>query len=228
MSTTRDWVSAATQVATAAGIPPALLLACIERESGGDPAARRGEPQQNDASVGLCQLLLGTARTLGYTGAMGTPAKLDGLFNPETNLTFAAKFWADLWAQFGGAVDRCASAYNGGDRPSLGFGTRATADVVAATPRVCLEHDEDSGACVKWRDLKVGEFGNQPYVSAFVASFNRWAAELGDAPAADAPTDDPTDDAPPGVPSATRSALGCAVVVVASFAAVAIAARAYL
>lgn len=61
-------------------VDPALVLAVIHMESGGDPDAYRPEPGIHDASFGLMQLLLGTARGLGFTG----PAK--ALFDPPVNV----------------------------------------------------------------------------------------------------------------------------------------------
>lgn len=45
-------------------VPVELLLATIATQSGGNPTARRSEPQIGDETVGLTQLLTGTARTV--------------------------------------------------------------------------------------------------------------------------------------------------------------------
>lgn len=75
-----DIVSLARQIAAAGGQDPALVLAIIEVESSFNPRAYRAEPQINDASRGLMQLLLSTARDRGY------PGDEEGLFDPETNI----------------------------------------------------------------------------------------------------------------------------------------------
>lgn len=56
------------------------VLAVIEIESARDPQAFRAEPQINDASRGLLQVLLSTARDRGYGGPP------DGLFDPLTSI----------------------------------------------------------------------------------------------------------------------------------------------
>jgi soluble lytic murein transglycosylase-like protein len=105
-------------VATAAarhGVPVVLIKAVIGQESGFDPNAYRAEPQINDASRGLMQVLLSTARGLGFTGDP------QGLYDPATNVDLGAKLLKQNLDR-GGSVDSALSAYNGGFRPSLGFG----------------------------------------------------------------------------------------------------------
>ena len=89
-------------------VDPADILALIEIESGGDPNAFRAEPQINDASYGLMQLLGKTARSLGYTG------DFDGLYDPATNIELGTRLWSQLAAQYGGDKQAMASAYNSG------------------------------------------------------------------------------------------------------------------
>jgi len=59
---------------------PADVLAVIEIESNFDARAYRAEPRLNDASRGLMQVLLSTARDRGFDGPP------EGLFDPETNI----------------------------------------------------------------------------------------------------------------------------------------------
>jgi len=66
-------------------VDPALVLAVIHMESGGDPDAYRAEPSVHDASFGLMQLLAGTARGMGFTG----PVK--ALFDPPTNIELGVR-----------------------------------------------------------------------------------------------------------------------------------------
>lgn len=89
----------------------ALIKAIIGAESEFNPTAYRAEPQINDASYGLMQLLYGTARALGFTGATSQ------LYDPLTNVRLGTRFLADLIktaAQRGYGVDSAVSAYNAG------------------------------------------------------------------------------------------------------------------
>jgi Transglycosylase SLT domain len=150
-------------------VRPELIKAIVAAESGFNPAAVRGEPQVGDASIGLMQVLVATARNLGYSGEIGEAAKLTGLFRPDANLYVGTKYLDQLLKQTNGDVDATISAYNGGYRPSLGFGARRT----PVTPRVCLRWK--TGAPVEGRTIdrhcevvgstKVGEFSNQSYVT---------------------------------------------------------------
>jgi soluble lytic murein transglycosylase-like protein len=103
--------------AAAQGVPPALIKAVIGQESAFVPNATRAEPQIGDASTGLMQLLAKTAKALGYTG---TP---QGLFDPATNIHYGTKLLSENLARVSGDIPRAVSAYNGGWRASLGFGT---------------------------------------------------------------------------------------------------------
>lgn len=146
----------------------AAVKAIIAKESAFDPAVYRGEPQAGDASVGLMQLLLTTARSLGYPGDAGDPSTLSGLFEPGTNIYLGTLNLWDLLTSTGGDLSAAFSAYNGGYRPELGFGAVRTAD----TPTVCLQWKPTAprtGRSVA-RDCQVigsttpGTFSNQRYV----------------------------------------------------------------
>lgn len=103
-------------VAAQHGVAPELVLGIIQAESNFDPAAYRDEPQIGDASRGLMQLLLMTARGLGFSGA---PSQL---FDPATNVQLGTKLISLNLAARAGNVGKALSQYNGGYRPSLGFG----------------------------------------------------------------------------------------------------------
>lgn len=135
------------------GVPVGIIKGVIAQESQFNPNARREEPAIGDASLGLMQILLATARGLGYNADVAT------LMNPAVNIAYGSKFLAQLARRLGGDWAAAISAYNGGVRPELGFGVRATKPV-----RVCLARDQRTGQCVTWRDVPVGEFGNQPHV----------------------------------------------------------------
>lgn len=151
----------------------AAVKAIIAKESAFNPAATRGEPQAGDASIGLMQVLYSTARQeLGYPGVVGDPQKLTGLYTPGTNIYVGTKYlWLQLRRVGGGDIDAAFSAYNGGFRPSLGFGARRG----GGTPRVCLQWKptapRDPAARSIDRDCAVvgsttpGSFSNQRYVT---------------------------------------------------------------
>lgn len=144
-------------VAIQYGIPLELLKGLVAQESKFDPNAYRQEGK-DDASVGLTQVLLSTARALGYRGDP------DGLFSPGLNVSLGARVLQQNLRQLGGDVPAALSMYNGGLRPQFAFGVRAT-----KPGRVCLAKDAQ-GKCLRWYDYKVGEFGNQPYVDAVLAN----------------------------------------------------------
>lgn len=70
--------------ARAHGIDPCLLAAVVKVESNFRPDAVRQEPRINDASYGLGQVLLSTARDFEDVSAQD-------LLDPETNLRIASK-----------------------------------------------------------------------------------------------------------------------------------------
>jgi len=112
-----DFDSLIASASDAYGVPVAVIKGVIGAESGFDPAAYRAEPQINDASTGLMQLLMSTARGQGFTGTSL------GLYDPRTNINLGTKLLSSLSRQLGdwGAVF---SAYNGGVRPQYGLGAR--------------------------------------------------------------------------------------------------------
>ncbi len=110
--------------ADAFGVPPAFGYGIIAQESGFNPNATRQEPavycaatgQTGDASYGLMQVLYCTALGLGYTGS---PL---GLLDPDTNVQLGMQLLGALLATHDQDEAAAASAYNGGDRPALGYG----------------------------------------------------------------------------------------------------------
>jgi hypothetical protein len=158
------WDAVINDVAEHYGVPSDLVRAIIATESQFIPSAVRQEAK--DASAGLMQILLGTARGEGYDGALGAPGALSGLFDPVTNLTYGTSYLAHQYHTAGGSIPRTASAYNGGYRPDLGFGSPATHAMT-----ICLQKDT-TGKCVKTRSVKQGEFSNQPYVDAVLANMD--------------------------------------------------------
>jgi len=151
-------------VALKYNIEPAFLKAVIAQESRFNPAASRSEPQLHDASAGLMQILYSTAKDKGYRGTFGSPADLTGLFDPAINVEFGARYLRDCLARTS-AHANAASMYNGGYRPNLGFGERATRQVT-----ICLARDSNK-KCIKSRTVLPGEFANQEYVFNVLANY---------------------------------------------------------
>ena len=59
-------------------------------------------------TIGLMQIKLATARSLGYTGTA------EGLRDPDTNLTYAVKYLAGAYRAAGGNHNRAVAYYAGG------------------------------------------------------------------------------------------------------------------
>jgi soluble lytic murein transglycosylase-like protein len=89
--------------AQANGVPEALVHRVIQRESRYRPGAigRCG-------CVGLMQIKLATARSLGYTGDAA------GLRDPNTNLTYGVKYLAGAYRAAGGDQNRAMHYYASG------------------------------------------------------------------------------------------------------------------
>jgi soluble lytic murein transglycosylase-like protein len=74
------------QAASTFGLDADLLRAMIWKESKGDPLAARFEPKIRDTSYGLMQVLLGTARSLGFSGSV------QDLLDPVRNIDVGAQY----------------------------------------------------------------------------------------------------------------------------------------
>jgi len=167
--------------AVAAGVPLSLLLAIAMRESEWKPWARRGEPHLSDASHGLMQLLLSTARGAGYSGDAGawddTLGRGTGLYDPVVNLRFAARHLRSMLDRSNGDVERAVSAYNAG----WGNAKKAVAltqfcevwkPTAPATGRSIAQH------CARARTVQPGEWMNQPYVSGVMRLAREYSDRL--------------------------------------------------
>jgi hypothetical protein len=143
-------IQAATAVFTA--VPPSLVKATIAAESGFRPDVVRGEPAIGDASYGLMQLLYSTAQKVGYTGPK------ENLLTPMVSIYYGTKLLAENYRIAKNWPDAI-SAYNGGFRGNLGFGSKATKPL-----RVCLWW-KAKDVCGKWHNTPVGEYSNQAYVN---------------------------------------------------------------
>lgn len=89
-------------------IPADLIRAVIWVESRGDPNAERYERKLDDTSWGLMQILLGTAKEMGFT--KGAPE----LLKPEVNLHFGCKYLTKQLSRYGGDIPSAIAAYNAG------------------------------------------------------------------------------------------------------------------
>jgi hypothetical protein len=89
--------------AKANGVPEVLVHRVIVRESKYQPdLVGRG------GTIGLMQIKLATARSLGYAG------DADGLRDPDTNLTYAVKYLAGAYRAANGDHDRAVHYYAAG------------------------------------------------------------------------------------------------------------------
>lgn len=88
--------------AAANGVPVELVRRVVARESGGNPRAR------NAGALGLMQIKYATARSMGYSGSAS------GLFDAETNLTYAVKYLAGAYKAAGGNQNRAVAYYASG------------------------------------------------------------------------------------------------------------------
>ena len=89
--------------AQANGVPEALVHRVIVRESRYQPRLiGRG------GTIGLMQIKLATARSLGYSGTA------DGLRDPNTNLTYAVKYLAGAYRAANGDHSRAMHYYASG------------------------------------------------------------------------------------------------------------------
>jgi len=99
------------------GIEPAWIKAHIKAESNWDVNASRFEAHKGDASWGLMQLLLVTAREV-----LGNPnLTTTQLIQPRVNIEAGVKFLYQLWSRFGN-MRAAIAAYNAGS-PRLVPGT---------------------------------------------------------------------------------------------------------
>lgn len=146
-------------------VPVEVIKAVIAKESAFRASAVRGEPQREDASIGLMQVLMSTAKGLGFVG------DVDKLLIPGVNVYYGTKLLASNYARAGNWPDAI-SAYNGGFRPNLGFGS-----VAYAPARVCLKWSQTvSGKCEQWHDVAAGEYANQAYVDSVLRNIDYFAS----------------------------------------------------
>src|SRR3954454_5918647 len=88
--------------AAANGVPAALVHRVVIRESRYNPRA------SNRGALGLMQIKFATARGVGYSGSAS------GLFDAETNLTYAVRYLAGAYKAAGGNANRAVALYASG------------------------------------------------------------------------------------------------------------------
>jgi len=97
------------------GLDPDLIGAVIWQESRGDRLAARFEPRINDTSYGLMQILLGTARSLGFAGSVPE------LLEPSTNIMLGAQYLRSRFDLYGDLRLSLASYNSGSPIPTNGL-----------------------------------------------------------------------------------------------------------
>lgn len=86
-----------------------VIYATIMTESEGNPDAFRYEPAISDASLGLGQILISTARSLGFNG---DPKEL---YKPEVSIDLIGKYYRGIIDNYGELTPlQLATAYNAG------------------------------------------------------------------------------------------------------------------
>jgi len=110
--------------AAANGVPAALVHRVVIRESRYNPRA------SNRGALGLMQIKFATARGVGYSGSAS------GLFDAETNLTYAVRYLAGAYKAAGGNANRAVALYASGyyRRGSAVAARRERPAVVAQQP----------------------------------------------------------------------------------------------
>jgi len=96
----------------------ARISAKIFRESSGDPKALRSEPQIDDASYGLMQILWSTAQFVMRISEVPRIEKPEDLFDPRVNILYGCAYFRYLLdfylCQDIGAINCAEADYNSG------------------------------------------------------------------------------------------------------------------
>ena len=89
-------------------VDPALILAHIKQESGFNPTAYRAEPEINDASYGIMQILLSTAKTI------DSSSTVQKLYDSTFNISVGTRYIAGNMARYPNDIESTIAAYNAG------------------------------------------------------------------------------------------------------------------
>ena len=92
------------------GVPTALIKATIKQESNWNVSASRFEAHKTDASWGLMQVLLATAKEI----LGNSDLTITQLMNPKTNIEAGTKYLAKQLKRYNGDLMSAIAAYNAG------------------------------------------------------------------------------------------------------------------
>ena len=92
------------------GVEPALIIAHMRRESAFKPMAFRAEPQINDASMGLMQVLLKTAHWI----MKDETITREQLYNIQFNVDVGTKYISMNMKRYKNDYHKAIAAYNAG------------------------------------------------------------------------------------------------------------------
>lgn len=128
MSSTGIYDAIVGQAAVNYGVPVEWIKAVIGAETSFEsPAPKRWEPKVKEYAWGPMQILLSTARGLGFTG---TGAELA---EPLNNIAIGTAYLSQLRGRFGNDFRRVYSAYNSGRPDTWTISSQVRANVERAT-----------------------------------------------------------------------------------------------
>ena len=131
--------------AAANGLPVELVHRVVIRESRYNPRARNG------GNLGLMQIKHATARGVGYTGSAA------GLFDAETNLTYAVRYLAGAYRAAGGNSSRAVAYY------ASGYHGRGVARTPVVTAQAAPAYMPMQAMPVAMRDTDMVTYAPQRY-----------------------------------------------------------------
>lgn len=99
-----------TQMSEKYDVPTALIKATIKQESNWNVSASRFEAHKTDASWGLMQVLLATAKEI----LGNNDLTITQLMNPKTNIEAGTKYLAKQLKRYNGDLMSAIAAYNAG------------------------------------------------------------------------------------------------------------------
>ena len=107
------------------GIDPAIVSAIIMRESSGNASAKTWEPNANQYSYGLMQILESTARGLGFNASMDV-----FLTDPDFDIYYGTMLLNQLKKRFPNDLIRIIAYYNAGNPEIYGKNTYINAEYI--------------------------------------------------------------------------------------------------
>jgi soluble lytic murein transglycosylase-like protein len=117
----QDIVALISAEAKRTGVRSDLALAVAWHESRLRPKSELPEPKLKTSSIGVFQVLLPTARSMGFSGPRSD------LFDPAINIRYGVRYLSQCVKRFGSNVDGVLCCYNGGLRVK---------EVFCKTPRI--------------------------------------------------------------------------------------------